>query len=98
MQKDKYASWETAHGYTGTPNKDANPRISPERSIHTAFGFEVSGLGKPRRLFTRRQWFMLGRVVNVFDHEAEKIFETKTGRAMHLFNASQTRAKEDGEL
>jgi hypothetical protein len=62
------------------------------------FEFETDSFGRPRRFFTRKQWFLMDRVVTAFDHEAAKIFETRnTGRAMHLFSLEQTRAKEDGE-
>jgi len=65
---------------------------------HETFDFERDSHGRPRRFFSRKQWFLIGRVVTAFDHEAAKIFETRnTGRPFHLFSIEQTRAKEDGE-
>lgn len=62
------------------------------------FYFQRDSLGKPRRFFTRKQWFLMGRVVVAFDHDAARIFEAiNRNRPLYLFSIEQTRVKEDGE-
>jgi hypothetical protein len=61
------------------------------------FGFEVSGEGKARTLFTITQWKSLGRIVDVATRdEAAAKRVLNNGVTIYLYSYLQTRAIDEG--